>query len=171
MAPASIHHRRRWFYVLWTCLLLLSLGALVLWNLPTRTDQASLQMGVVIPDAPSGARVQVWAGPRARCPHPAWDGRGSLGEAALGPAGDARLPLLRVPIARRRWVKDFIPGRTWEIVLLRVVVPGQPDKFIIYPLTLDIRAGLLGPGRKLLITSQSKWAKLRVEVPPPNGLP
>jgi len=171
VSPESIHYRRRWFYVLWAGLLLASLVALVLWNRPLRVEQASLQVSLEALGLPEGTQAQVWMGPRRACPRGAWDGAGAQA-LPMAPAGPTPLPLLRVPIARRRWVNDFIPSGTGEMVIVRLAPPGgQPARFFILTLGADIRTGALTPGRRLLVTIQVKWANLKVEVPPLNEIP
>lgn len=172
MNRESIHYRRRWFYVLWSGMLLVSLFALYLWNRPLRVDRASLQVALEAVGLPEGTQAQVWMGTRRDCPRGPWDGKGALQAVPMVVGRPTPMPLLRVPIARRRWVNGFIPSGTGELVIVRLAPPGdQPARFFILPLGADIRAGALVPGRRLFVTIQVKWANLKVEVPPLNEIP
>jgi hypothetical protein len=160
-APAvrSIHYRRRWAYALWVALLLLSLGALVLWERPATTVTASYQVKVTIRQAPPGAAVEAWAGPWSR-----WTGpegfSGAAGQAPLREDGSATLPVIHVPIARRRWAKGYIPRGTWDLVVLRFTAPGEAPRYVVLPLAPDIRSGLLRPRWRLTGTVNSRWGAL-----------
>ncbi|MDR3671515.1 MAG: hypothetical protein P4L36_11760 [Holophaga sp.] len=155
-AARSIHYRRRWFYVLWVALLLLSGGAWILWERPVRMEQASLQLVFRVRNAPPGTSVQVWAGPRSRWEGPGWSGEG-LAQAQLQDDGYARLPLLRIQIARRRWVKDYIPRGTWDLLMFKCSAPGAPPRFFALPLSEDIRKGVLRPKWRLTTTINVSW--------------
>jgi len=167
----SIHHRRRWYYALWSALLVLSAGALALWESPTRTDLASLQVTLTVPGAPGGSRLQAWAGPWKGWPGAAWSGRGAFADLALPSAGAATLPLLRVPIARRRWVRDYIPRGTWDLVMLKVVPPSGAPRYYALPVANDIRVGLLRPRYRLTASIDVSWDNLKVDAGPPNRVP
>ncbi len=166
-----IHHRRRWYYVLWSVLLLLSAGALVLWETPARTELASLQVLPNIMGAPGGSRLQVWAGPQKRWPGSAWSGQGAFADVALPGSGAAAVPLMRVPIARRRWIQDYLPRGTWDLVMLRVVPPSGPARFFALPLAGDIRSGLLRSKRRLTASIDVSWENLKVDADPANRVP
>ena len=165
--PPSIHYQRRWFYALWVFLLLLASTALWLWVRPESRVQASLVVKVTIMEAPAGTQVRAWAGPRAD-----WHGADSGGpcriQAALQPDGSLTLPLLRIHIARRRWVKDYIPGGTWDVVQLQFIPPNGPPRYLTVPLAQDIRSGLLRPGWRLTTQVSCHWGGLRTDPMAPD---
>lgn len=155
-ALRSIHYRRRWFYVLWVALLLLSCGVWYLWERPLRLEQASLQVQLRVRNAPAGTRVQVWAGPVSRWEGRDWSGEG-LAQAALQADGSAGLPLFHIQIARRRWVKDYIPRGTWDLMMVKCTAPGAPPRYFALPLSEDIRKGVLRPRWRLTTTVSVPW--------------
>jgi hypothetical protein len=171
MPAASSHYRRRWFYALWVCLLLLSLTTLLLWERPERTDQAAIQVKVKLAGAPAGTRLQGWAGPRASWPGPGWSGAGAFGEAGLEPDGATTLPLVRLQIAHRRWNQGYIPRGTWDLVVIKVIPPSGPPRFLALPCSGDIRSGLLRPRLKTTYSIGSSWQNLKLDVDLPNRLP
>jgi hypothetical protein len=160
--PGSIHYRRRWFYVLWVSLLLLSAGAWGLWEKPRRVEFASLSVTLRVRNAPPGTRVQVWAGPVAQWPGPAWSGQG-LAQAELRADGYVALPLLRIQIGRRRWVKGYVPRYTWDLMMLRLTAPGEPARYFAYPLSEDIRMGVLRSGWRLSYDAAVAWGNLHTD--------
>jgi hypothetical protein len=169
-ADRSIHYRRRWFYALWVGLLLLSLEALALWERPRAIDQAPLQVQLQVREAPAGTGVQVWAGPWAQ-----WQGLGWSGEGApstmLRAEGATPLPPLTIRIARRRWVKDYIRGDSWELLMLKLTAPGEQPRYFALPLSKDIRTGLLRPKGKLISTIMVSWKSLRLDGRAPDRIP
>jgi hypothetical protein len=174
MNPAplpSIHHRRRWYYALWVALLLLSAASLYLWERPAAQVQASLLIRLRVRGAPAGTQFQAWAGPAARWAGPAWKGEAAFAQGPLPGDGFLPFPVLRVPIARRRWVRDYIPRRTWDLVMIRVVPPGAPPRYLALPLGTDIRTGLLRPGWKLSTTIDISFDKLGIDGKASSGIP
>jgi hypothetical protein len=169
-APRGIHYRRRWFYVLWVGLLLLSAGALALWERPQAVDLASLVVQVQVRQAPPGTQVQAWAGPWARWQGPLWSGAGAASTTLLAD-GLTPLPLITIPIAQRRWVKGTIPRDTWELVMLRFAAPLEPPRYFALPLSKDIRTGLLRPRGKVLTTIQTSWLSLQTSGKAPDRIP
>jgi len=168
--PRSIHYRRRWFYGLWVGLLLLCLWAWALWERPRAVDQAGLVVAVQIRNAPAGTQVQAWAGPWARWPGLAWTGDGGA-RTALAAQGATTLPELRIPIARRRWVPDYIPRGTWDLAMLKFTAPGEPPRYFPLPLSQDIRVGLLRGKHKLTTAITLPWANLPVDGKAPDRIP
>jgi hypothetical protein len=166
----SIHYRRRWAYALWVVLLFLSLGALLLWERPAEVGTGSYQLKVAIRKPPPGAAVELWIGPWAR-----WAGPGrftaSAGPAPLQADGSASLPAIRLPIARRRWVRDYIPRGTWDLVVVRFTAPGEAARYMVIPLSTDLRTGLLGPHRRLTGFLNCSWAGLYPEPQVPKQKP
>ncbi len=170
-APApSIHFRRRWYYALWVSLLLLSAGALVLWERPASTSEASLVVKLDLPGAPAGCRIQAWVGPWAQGRNLDWGAAGLL-QADLQADGQASLPLVRVRIARRRWVPDYIPRATWDLMVLRIMPPAGPPKFYCLPLSEDIRSGVLRAKWRLTTVIQVPWDGLQTDARLPDRIP
>ena len=166
----SIHYRRRWFYVLWVVLLLLSAGALALWERPLTVVQAPLVVKIHVNQAPPGTQVQVWAGPWARWPGPLWSGAGAASTPLLT-EGLTTLPMLMIPIARRRWVNGTIPRGTSELVMLKFTAPSEPSRYFALPLSKDIRTGLLRPKGKLLTSISISWSNLQTLGNAPDRIP
>jgi len=166
----SIHYRRRWAYALWVTLLLLSAWALALWERPLVLTSASLVVDVRIRNAPPGARVKAWAGPWSR-----WTGPGLFAvspiQVPLDPAGHATLPVFHLPIARRRWVKDYIPRDTWDLMMLEFSAPGQAPRYLPLSLAQDIRLGTLRPHWRLTSSLGLSWSSLQPEAKPPAEAP
>lgn len=171
MPEPSIHVRRRWYYVLWTSLLALSCLALVLWETPTRRDLATLDVRIQVFGAPEGARLQAWAGPWGKWPGPSWAGGGAFADQPLPPGGAVKLPLLHVPIARRRFNLGYIPRGTWDLVMVKFSAPSQAPRFLVVPCSQDIRTGLLRPKYKLTDSIDISWKNLLVDGNPPNRVP
>jgi hypothetical protein len=166
----SIHYRRRRAYALWVFLLLSSAGAWALWERPLAVVSAALEVRLRIREAPRDTRVQVWAGPWSRWAGPAtFDG--SPIQVDLLPDGTASLPVFHIPIARRRWVKGYIPRGTWDLMMLRFSPPDGPPRYFVLPLSQDIRVGLLRPRSKLMTTISCSWAALKPEAAPPEQKP
>jgi hypothetical protein len=157
----SSRPRGRWTYGLWAALLL-SIAALVLWEWPLRVDQASLVVQVRSSGAPPGTRVQIWNGPRARWEGLGWSGAGAP-EAELRPEGYVSLPLLKVRIARRRWMHDYIPRGTSDLVMLKFTAPDGPPRYYTLPIAEDIRKGVLRPRWRLTISISMGWAGLATD--------
>ena len=171
MAERSIHYRRRWFYALWSALLVASTAALLLWERPSVVDLASLQVVVRVPGAPEGTRIQAWAGPWAKWPGRTWSGGDAFAELAPGPGGAATLPVVRMAIARRRWFRGTIPRGTWDLVMVKFTPPSEPPRYLAVPMSRDIRAGLLRPRYRLIVTINTSWQNLTVDAEAPNRIP
>ncbi len=75
---------------------------------------ADLEVRVKIRQAPPDVTVTAWAGPWARFAGPERF-RDAPIQVPLLPDGTATLPVFRMPIAYRRWVRGYIPGApgTW----------------------------------------------------------
>jgi len=168
--PRGIHYRRRWFYVLWGVLLLLSAGALALWERPLAIIKAPLEVKIRVNQAPPGTQVQVWAGPWARWPGPGWSGAGAVPTALLTDA-PTTLPMLEIPIARRRWGNGTIPRGTWELLMLKFTAPSEPPRYFALPLSKDIRTGLLRPKGKLMTSIIVSWSNLQTLGTAPDRIP
>ncbi len=151
----SIHYRRRWFYVLWCGLLLASLAALVAWETPRRSGTSKLNLRVRVKELPPQTLVKVWAGPRGRWPKAAWT------PLELHPTDEnVIVNALPLSVAYRRWVKDTIPRRTADLVVLSFQAPGQAPRYLALPLVQDWRSGILRPGRKMSVSMECGWKGL-----------
>ena len=159
----SIHFQRRWFYALWVLLLLLSASALFLWERPLRTERASYSLSLQISHAPAQTQIQVWAGPKSKWPGLAWRGEGAFASFELPETGSLSLPLLKVPIARRRWVKDYIPRKTWDLVMIKFLPPNGSPRFLAVSLHEDIQAGVLRPHSRLIARASANWNVLHLD--------
>jgi hypothetical protein len=166
----SIHYRQRWFYALWVTLLLMSCWALFLWERPLRFEQASLAVKVQIRNAPTGTQVQVWAGPWSRWEGLRWSGEEG-GRTPLQADGSASLPLLRIQIARRRWLQGYVPRGTWDLVMLRFTAPSRPPRYLAVPLSEDIRQGVLRPKWRLTTSIGKSWEGLQTDGKAPAEKP
>jgi hypothetical protein len=155
----SIHYRRRWFYVLWCALLLASAGAWVLWVTPRASGTVKMVIRLKIEAAPRGCRVQAWAGPRARWAGDAWHGENPAAEAVMG-EDRLDLPPIRLDIAFRRWIKDYIPSRTSDLLVIRFVPPTGQSRYFFLPLEKDWRSGLLRVGWVMNVKIPCPWQSL-----------
>ena len=143
----SIHYRRRWFYVLWTALLLALLWGWALWERPKHIYEASLKVQYrARGEVPAGTRVQGWVGPAGRRPGADWQGEGGFVEAVLDGNNQIVLPVFKLHLAPRRWGRRaFIPRYTWDLLVLRITRPGQAPRYLSASLARDIDSGLLRP--------------------------
>lgn len=171
MAEPSIHYRRRWFYLLWSVLLLLSATALLYWETPAARELASLQVQFNVTGAPAGTRMQAWAGPWGSWAGQDWTGAGALADATLPASGQVTLPLVHVPIARRRFKLGYIPRGTWDLMMVRLSPPSEPARYYALPLSLDIRTGVLVPRHRLMVGIDVSWKNLQVDAEAPNRVP
>jgi hypothetical protein len=169
--PPSIHHRRRWFYVLWVALLLVSGVALWRWRIPARIERPSLVLAVETRSLPGPVDVSVWKGPEAVWPGAAWDGSGAAFEGRPDAAGRLEVPPLEVPFAVRRWVnQDYIRPASQDLVVLRFCAAGQPPRYLHLRLKRDWYQGLLRDGRRLRINMRQSWETLERQAELPPGL-
>lgn len=155
----SIHYRRRWFYVLWCALLLVSVWAWILWVTPRESGTARMMVRLKVEAVPPGCRVQAWTGPQARWAGDAWQGENPAAEAVMG--GDyLDLPPIRLDIAFRRWVKDYIPSKTSDLLVIRFVPPTGQSRYFFLPLEKDWRSGLLRVGWVIHVKIPCPWESL-----------
>jgi hypothetical protein len=153
----SIHYRRRWYYVLWSCLLLASLIALVLWETPSPVGTVNVQMNIAIKDLPEGCQFSVWAGPRR-----SWHGN-NLVESQAGriiPPDGKVVESLVLPVAYRRWGGGYIPRRTSDFIVLVFMPPSGEPHYLALPLDTDLRTGFLRLGRKMTVSLGFHWRRL-----------
>lgn len=155
----SIHFRRRWFYVLWLCLLLASLAALVLWETPSRSGKVNLQIQVLVKQAPQGCRVQVWVGPGRKWQGKLSDGREVRVNQAFPEVGKV-VASLELPVAYRRWTRQYIPGQTADLVVLVFTPPTGSPRYLGFHLDTDLNTGLLRPGRGMKLSLECAWEGL-----------
>lgn len=155
----SIHHRRRWFYILWCALLGASAVALAFWMVPERAGTSKFTLLLKVKELPSLTRVRVWAGPQSRWPGAAWTGQDAIAE--IRPS-DEKVVMVALPlsVATRRWVKHIIPSRTADLVVLRFEAPGQKARYLALPLGRDFRSGVLAPGRRMTLSLECDWGRL-----------
>jgi len=159
-APRSIHHQRRWFYVLWSVMLAASLGVLALWLIPAKQGHGTFTANLTIRNLPKGTRMQVWAGPAGKWPGAAWTGERLQSDQVIDQERFSSGPV-DIPIAYRRWVKDYIPRRTTDLVIIKATSPSGEVKFLQISLKDDLRSGLLIPKRRLAFTISANWPLLQ----------
>jgi hypothetical protein len=166
----SIHVRRRWYYALWISLLVLSVLALYLWEKPSRVDHAKVELCVNILEMPEGTKIDLWKGPEATWPGMKWQGNKDGTPIRPDLKGWILPPIQEIPIARRRWVKDFIHRLTPDLLVLRFAPSQGPARYMWFRLAPDIHAGALGPRRRLIYRVEASWQKLCLdpESPPPS---
>lgn len=171
MTATSIHHQRRWYYVLWGTLLLASLVALGLWERPGSRDQGTLYLVLHVTGAPAGTQVQTWAGPSGSWKGPEsvrWEGILPL---PLSATGDASPPPLHLAVARRRWGSGTIPRGTWDLVVVRFLPAQGPARYLLVSCASDIQDGLVRRGRRLSYEIGVAWTNLQVDAGAPLRVP
>jgi len=161
----SIHYLRRWYYVLWSSLLIASICLWILWRIPAKSGEATLCLHLRIGGIPAGTKVEVWAGPRV-----SWMGMASgtpsqFSTEHVPPDGQLRLtrPL---PVAYRRWVGNCIPERTTDLVILVFQPLEGPVRHFTLSLDKDWGSGVLQPGRKMSVTVDGNWKGLSTRLWP-----
>jgi hypothetical protein len=162
MPERSIHFQRRWFYVLWCVLLFASLAAFAAWETPSRRELGALDVAIDVRDVPAGTRAQAWEGPR-KAWRAAWNGEGAWADLVLAKEGPTPLPRTRLAIARRRWVHDYIPRGTWDLVIVRLTPPSGPARYLVLDCSKDIRAGVIRKGFRLKVVISGVWSHLPVD--------
>lgn len=152
----SIHHKRRWYYVLWCGLLLVSLAALGLWELPAQSGSADLTVRIQVANVPPGCTAQLWAGPKDRWPEA--DRSPSLNQTGspLTAEGMA-IGSLKLRVGYRRWIGGVIPRRTDDLVVVKFQPESGPPRYLGIPLDTDWRTRLLRPGQRMVITATTSW--------------
>jgi len=157
----SIHQQRRWFYVLWSLLLATSLVLLVLWTIPGSTGQGTLTLQITIKNVPPGTRIQSWVGPREKWIGRSWGGDGACSDQILQSTGPLVIGPLKIPIAYRRCLKTYIPGRTSDLVIFKATPPQGDPKYGVYTLSEDLNTGAFRPRIKMVCTLDMNWSTLR----------
>lgn len=150
MSPSK-HRAQRWRYILWSCLLLVSLLALALWELPGKSGTAKLHLIVAIQDAPKGSKASLWAGPKARAREveqatvTPWKGEGVIDET------------IHLHVAYRRCLKLTIPRKTSDLVVLKVTPPSGQPRYLAIPFDQEWTLGALKPGSRTGMKLHVKW--------------
>lgn len=145
----SLHHQRRWYYVLWSSLLALSLVAYGFWLWPVAAGQGAMAFHFGMDGAPGPVTLSYWVG---------------RGGDALGQGGSYQAvpgletPKIPIAILQRRWVRDLHP-KAPRLVLLRFQSGGQ-SRFALYDMKEDLRAGVLKDHRLVGIRAQLTWDAL-----------
>lgn len=155
----SIHYQRRWYYVLWCLLLFGSIRIWVLWETPRISGTAKILVRLQIRNAPSKCRVQAWVGPTQNWEGAAWNGEKAAANAVLNPDSTI-LPPIVVSVAFRRWIKDYIHHGTSELLVLRIVPPSGPPRYLFFPLADDWRSGFLRVGWVMRMNIPCVWEDL-----------
>ena len=150
----NIHHRRRWFYVLWTGLLL---GALGLWfwtEQPTGVGVARLEVALTLRDVPAGGRAALWIGRLED------QGRGLAMPLEWVPVQESKVTLISpVRMAMRRLGHTYMLRRTDDFCVVVIETSGQ-RRYFRYDLRQDIAPNLLKVGRRLQLRVETHWASL-----------
>lgn len=145
-ATPSIHHRRRWYYVLWSGLVLLSLACLLLWNRPAEIEHPRLGLKVLAEGLPERTTLEVWVGSRK-----AWESQAAVAFQPLRADGKGAFVLetLELSFPRRRFVdRVLIPGRGDELLVVRATPPGEAPRHLFLSLKAEWYAGALRPGKR-----------------------
>ncbi|BDU70774.1 hypothetical protein GETHOR_28750 [Geothrix oryzae] len=163
----SIHYRRRWYYALWSALLLASLAFLWRWETPASQGSAELTVKIQVLNAPPECTVLFWTGPKK-----AWPGANqepSLNQPGrpLTAAAEA-IGSLKARVAYRRWVGDLIPRRTDDLLILKFQPKSEAPRFFAVPLDGDWQSRLLRPGRRMGISASVDWSGLWLD---PRSVP
>ncbi len=170
-ALRSIHHQRRWYYVLWVLLLAGSAGAYHRWRIPARIERPALALAIETRGLPGPVEVAVWKGPEAAWPGAAWDGAGAAFQGRPDAQGRLVVPPLEVPFAVRRWVRqDFIRPASQDLVVLRFAPAGQPPRYLHLRLRRDWYQGILRDGKRLQVNVRQEWESLDLQAEVPPGL-
>lgn len=160
----SIHHRRRWYYTLWGSLLLGSLTALTLWEIPAMDGIATVKISVELRDLPAEAHAKIWTGPRE-----SWRGGKNfqdLTEITTTKESVFTSSAIPLRVAYRRWTQDYVPRRTADLLVIRFETPGQSPRYLPISFVNDWRTGLLKPRRKIQLSFTCGWNQLTAD---PSG--
>ncbi len=153
--PRTLHHRRRWYYVLWVLLLVAAVGFLAWWETPAREGTARLQIELAAPDLPADTRIALWTG-TVRTWDPAWQPRDGWRSVQAGALRAGPAP---IRIARRRWGQGLLMRRTDDLAIAVLEAPGGERRWFVYDLREDL-GGPLTIGRTLTVKLSTTWAGL-----------
>jgi len=135
---------------------MLAIAAKVLWEVPLQNGVASLDLRCQIKDLPAGSRMQVWAGPKDQWPNIPWHQIETPVQADPA-SGKVRMPLMILPVALRRWIHDYIPRGTADLIVIRIEAKPEKPRYCVIPLGMDWRSGSLRPGRRMFMSVSSPW--------------
>lgn len=145
------HQKYRWRYILWSCLLLVSLGALAFWECPSRSGSAEIRLVATIHGAPKSSKVTIWSGPKARVQgiesstNPSRELNGKIDERII------------LPVAYRRWIGIIIPRKTHDLIVIKVTPPTGAPRYLSLPFSQDWMLGSLKPGSRMPIRLSADW--------------
>jgi len=143
-------------YVLWSVLLGLSIAALVLWETPKSSGTAKLAVSCRPQGLPAGCRVKAWVGPRSKWAGAAWDGEGAWSELPAN-TGEIVFPPVAITVGYRRWVKNYIPRKTSDLLVLRFQAPAVAPRYFVLPLGADWIHGSFRTDRQTGIRADITW--------------
>lgn len=159
----SIHHRRRWFYVLWVGLLVLSLAALYLWRTPVPMGDWTLRLKVRVNEAQGPVKVRMWFGPESLLRQGTLESAWDFHTETLLPDTTRVFPELRAPLKRRRWTRHPYPHANGEVLVLVFSQDGQRDRYLAIPLREDLWAVLMRHKRVTSLDIEIPWPSLPLE--------
>jgi hypothetical protein len=157
-AAPNIHHQRRWFYLLWTGILLIA-AACWLWSeWPTKAGTANLEFVLTLRGIPHQGRAALWVGRLD-----AFEKNQYLPQTWV-PIQGAKVSVARpVHLAQRRTGKAFMLRRTDDFSVVIVEAAGQ-RRYLYYDLREDISQNLLRVDRTLRLGIQTDWDSLHSAV-------
>lgn len=153
--PPSIHHRRRWFYVLWVGLLVAAAGAGLWWETPGREGRAKIVLELQVQGLPPGTWAALWTGPTAD-----WKGDWNPAAGESKETGERLvLPPRELRIAHRRLRQGLLLRRTHDLAVVALQAPSGERRWVVYDLREDL-SGLLTIGRRMTVEITTTWAQL-----------
>lgn len=155
----SIHRQRVWFYVLWVSLLCITLGAWYLWERPVQRGYAKLTLRFDISGLPPGTQASLWCTSMEDISQNAWR-RATLSQ----PSKNQIRMQLETRIAWRRWVKDYIPRLTDDVVVVRFEAPQASARYFFLDLREDIYKGWVRIDRDFWMEVGCAWHKLNTDL-------
>jgi len=154
---SSIHYQRRWFYVLWTILLLASCCFLLFWNKPYKAGYGQLTIILHIKEIPDGTQIKTWIGPKNNWPKTTK----KFIEASINQysKNDSAITIgpLKVFVAYRRWIHSYIPRGSDDFVVITFIPKLGPAKYITLSLSDDINSGYFAPPRRMTEIVTNSW--------------
>ena len=162
---ATLHHRRRWYYVLWTSLLIAAASFWIWMERPASSGTANLTMVLVLRGAPPGGRASLWVGPTRLFPeNPAMT-------TSWEPISEGKVATTsRVHLSLRHLGQGYLLKKTDDLAVLTLDISGQ-RRYLVYDLRDDIRSTLLQTGRIITISFNRDWDSLQpvAHRPDPSG--
>lgn len=157
------HYRRRWYYLLWTLLLMVSIGLWVAWEIPAESGYGRVGTQLRLPGIPPGTSISAWAGPHGNIRSDIWGDPSRVIDLGDSKGTLVEMPPLQLPFAKRRWADAYIPKRTWDLVVIRLKPPSGPTRYFVMDLTSDWNEGTIRPGRVLRYKVACPWEGLATE--------